>query len=119
MSKDKLLFAGIAALASIAAYFATHIGERVQQARPIETYAVERSVTIIAPPAAVLARVADVRYWNDWFAREVLDRKMQERISGPERSPGSTYAWSGNESVGSGRVTIVFVGADRIEAEVK
>lgn len=121
MSRNKVLFAALAAVAAIG----VHRGVRsfraachMQPAAPIETYTVERSAIIEAPPRAVLSRIADVRYWNDWFPREALDRKMQERISGPQ-GPGATYSWSGNESVGSGRVTIVSAGADRIEAEVK
>jgi hypothetical protein len=67
---------------------------------------VERSATIAAPPQAVFGRVNDFHAWGTWSPWEKIDPGMQRTFSGPPAGVGSTYAWSGNDEIGAGRMTI-------------
>ncbi len=71
-----------------------------------DTFHVERSVTIAAPPEVVFARIDDLHAWGDWSPWEKLDPKMTRKFGGPESGPGASYAWAGNDKVGKGRMTI-------------
>ena len=71
-----------------------------------DTFHVERSATIAAPPEVVFARIDDLHAWGDWSPWEKLDPKMTRKFDGPESGPGATYAWAGNDKVGKGRMTI-------------
>ena len=84
----------------------------------IEIYRVERSTTIDAPLDAVQEHIVDLRHWTDWSAREALDRHMREQFAGTAMEAGSTYNWSGDDAVGSGRVIIVKVAPGKVELEV-
>jgi len=90
-----------------------------EAAAAVQTFRVDRSGRIEARPEAVVARLADVRFWPDWTPREALDRKMQERSAGPTSGPGSTYYWSGNAEVGSGRATLISVSTNEVVVEVE
>jgi carbon monoxide dehydrogenase subunit G len=96
-----------------------HLKTVAEAAAAVETWRVERSARIEARPEAVVARIADVRYWIDWSPREILDRKMKEQFAGTATGAGSTYYWSGNAEVGKGRVTLVSVAENKVELEVE
>lgn len=70
-------------------------------------FEVQRSANIEAPPAAVHALVNDFRSWSGWSPWEKLDPSMKKTYSGSGSGTGAVYEWSGNESVGEGRMTIV------------
>ena len=72
-----------------------------------DTYTVERSTTIDAPPERVYAELADFRNWQHWSPWEDLDPDLRRTYSGSERGKGATYAWSGNRKAGQGRMEIV------------
>ena len=72
-----------------------------------DTYAVERSVTIDAPPERVYDQIADFRRWPGWSPWEDVDPQLQRTYSGAESGTGATYAWSGNRRAGQGRMHIV------------
>jgi len=91
----------------------------VEAALAVETYRVERSTTIEAAVERVQRRLVDLRGWTDWSVREALDRQMREQIAGPAMAPGSTYNWSGNDEVGSGRLTVIAVARGKVELEVR
>jgi uncharacterized protein YndB with AHSA1/START domain len=69
------------------------------------TYLVQRSITIAAPPADVYAAVADFRRWESWSPWARLDPKQKTTLAGD--GLGAVYTWSGDDKVGSGRMTIV------------
>lgn len=71
-----------------------------------DTYTVERSATIEAPPEQVYARIADFHRWQRWSPWEDLDPDQQRTYSGPDAGTGARYAWSGNRKVGQGRMQI-------------
>ena len=90
-----------------------------EAAAAIETWHAERSASIDARPEAVVARIADVRFWTDWSPREILDRRMKEQFAGPATGAGSTYYWQGNAEVGSGRATLISVAGNQVQVEVE
>jgi uncharacterized protein YndB with AHSA1/START domain len=74
---------------------------------PDDTYTVERSATIAAPPARVYGQIADFHNWTAWSPWEGLDPAMERTYSGAGSGTGAVYAWSGNRKAGRGRMEIV------------
>ena len=70
-----------------------------------DTFHVERTATIAAPPAAVYARVAKFAEWDAWSPWAKLDPGMTRSFGGTDGEVGATYDWSGNSKVGKGRMT--------------
>ena len=71
-----------------------------------DTYTVERSTTIDAPPARVYPRLVDLREWQEWSPWEEMDPNADKTYSGAESGPGAKYEWSGNRKVGRGSMEI-------------
>ena len=71
-----------------------------------DTYTVQRSATIAAPPQRVYEQIVDFHRWAAWSPWEDIDPDMRRDHSGPESGVGATYAWSGNRKAGQGRMTI-------------
>jgi uncharacterized protein YndB with AHSA1/START domain len=72
-----------------------------------DTYTVERSVTIDAPPARIYDQIADFRKWPRWSPWEDLDPELERSYSGADAGTGAVYAWSGNRRAGQGRMQII------------
>lgn len=70
-----------------------------------DTYTVERSTKIAAAPTVVYGMIHDFHAWERWSPWAKLDPAMKTTYGGPA-GVGATYAWEGNDSVGSGRMTI-------------
>ncbi len=70
------------------------------------TYHVERSATISATPEVVYGHVSDFNKWGAWSPWSKLDPKMKITYGGTQGSVGATYAWVGNDDVGSGKMTM-------------
>ena len=71
-----------------------------------DTYPVERSQTIDAPPTRVYAQIADFHNWTSWSPWEDVDPDLERTYSGAESGTGAVYAWSGNRKAGQGRMEI-------------
>ena len=71
-----------------------------------DTFRVERSATIKAPPEKVFSYLNDFQKFGEWSPWEKLDPAMQRTFSGPATGVGSVYGWSGNDDVGVGRMEI-------------
>ena len=69
-----------------------------------DTFRVERSVTIQAPPEKVFSLVNDFHQWERWSPWEKIDPAIQRRYSGAASGKGAVYEWSGNNEVGHGRL---------------
>lgn len=67
---------------------------------------IERSANIAAPPARVFAHVNDFHKWSAWSPWEKLDPAMKKSYEGAPSGVGAIYAWTGNNKVGQGRMTI-------------
>ena len=72
-----------------------------------DSYRVERSAAVAAPPALLFAMVDDFHNWSAWSPWEKLDPGMKRTFAGPSAGVGAKYAWAGNDQVGEGRMTIV------------
>jgi carbon monoxide dehydrogenase subunit G len=103
----KISLAVLAVVAALAAFVAT---------RPA-TYQVERSASVAAPPAMVLAQLADPQRWSAWWPRDRLDPAVERRYGGPPSGPGASYYWSGNAAAGRGRLTVLASSPDKVELE--
>ena len=68
-------------------------------------YRVERSLVVKAPPAAVLAQVADLSAWKNWGAWQERDPQMKLSYSTPATGVGAWSAWESKQE-GNGRMTI-------------
>lgn len=75
-------------------------------ARQPDSFRVERTVDIAAPPAQVFPRINDFRRWAEWSPWEDKDPAMERRYGAVTAGEGGSYAWSGNSSVGSGDMRI-------------
>jgi uncharacterized protein YndB with AHSA1/START domain len=74
-----------------------------------DTFHVERSATIAAPPEAIFARVAKFAEWDAWSPWARLDPGMTQSFGGTDGTVGATYDWSGNSKVGKGRMTLAAI----------
>lgn len=72
-----------------------------------DTFSVQRSATIKAPPEKVFALINDFHSWPAWSPWEKLDPAMQRTHSGAPAGKGAVYAWVGNSKVGEGRMEIL------------
>ena len=72
-----------------------------------DTFQVQRSTTIKAPPDKIYPLISDFRRWAEWSPWEALDPAMQRTHSGAASGQGAVYAWEGNKEVGAGRMEIL------------
>jgi Polyketide cyclase / dehydrase and lipid transport. len=71
-----------------------------------DTFHVQRSASIKAPPEKVFALINDYRNWNAWSPWEKKDSALKRTFSATTSGKGATYAWEGNKDVGQGRMEI-------------
>jgi len=88
-----IVAAAVAALLALAA------------ARP-DSFRVERSVVIKAPPERIYGHIADFRGWSAWSPWEKRDPALKRQFDGPASGRGAAYVWEGNQDAGSGRMEI-------------
>ncbi|HVW23831.1 MAG TPA: SRPBCC family protein [Polyangiaceae bacterium] len=84
-----------------------------------DTFRVERSVEIAAPPERAYSQVIDFHRWATWSPWEKLDPDMKRTYSGAPSGPGAEYAWQGNGKTGEGRMTIQSATASRIDIKLE
>ncbi|WP_153822957.1 SRPBCC family protein [Polyangium spumosum] len=83
------------------------------------TYRVERHATVAAPVDVVFDQVEDFRKWGPWLPWAKLDPQMKTTFGGTQGAVGATYAWEGNDDVGSGRMTVTAIKPnERIDIEL-
>lgn len=92
-------YIGIAVVVFIAAVLA------LAATRP-DTFRVERSTTIKAPPEKVYALIDDFHQWQQWSPWERLDPAMKRQHGGAPKGKGALYGWEGNKEVGKGQMEI-------------
>jgi uncharacterized protein YndB with AHSA1/START domain len=92
-------FAGIALVVLIA-------GVLVVVATRPDTFRVQRSTDIKAPPERIFALINDFDRWSAWSPYEKKDPAMKRTRGGAAAGKGAVYAWEGNKDVGMGRMEI-------------
>ncbi len=71
-----------------------------------DTFRIQRSALIQAPPAKIFPLINDFRAWS-WSPYEKKDPAMKRTFSGPAAGKGAAYAWHGNRNIGKGRMEIL------------
>jgi uncharacterized protein YndB with AHSA1/START domain len=71
-----------------------------------DTFRVERTATVKAPPEKVFALINDLRSWSLWSPYEKKDPAMKRTFSGAASGKGAIYEWDGDNNVGKGRMEI-------------
>ena len=90
------------------------------EAQPrIEPYRLERSLSVAAPPAVVLARLVDLHRWSAWSPWDGAEAEMRRSYGGPKAGAGSTYYWSSSHDDAKGRITVLGSGPDKVELELE
>jgi carbon monoxide dehydrogenase subunit G len=72
-----------------------------------DTFRVERSAQISAPPEKILSLVNDFHQWGAWSPYEKLDPAMKRTYAGASAGKGAVYEWEGNSKAGQGRMQII------------
>lgn len=70
-----------------------------------DTFHVERTIDVKAPPEKLFALVNDFHQWEAWSPYN-KDPAMKKTYSGSASGKGAMYAWEGNKDVGRGEITI-------------
>jgi carbon monoxide dehydrogenase subunit G len=71
-----------------------------------DTFRIQRSAAIKAPPEKIFAFINDLHSWVSWSPWENLDPALKRTYSGAANGPGAVYEWEGNKNVGKGRMEI-------------
>jgi hypothetical protein len=71
-----------------------------------DTFSVQRSASMKAPPEKIFALINDLRSWGAWSPYEKKDPAMKRAFSGPSSGKGAVYEWDGDKNVGKGRMEI-------------
>ena len=71
-----------------------------------DTFRVQRSASIKAPPEKVFALINDFKRWDAWSPWEKKDPAMKRTFGAVTSGKGAVYAWEGNREVGEGRMEI-------------
>jgi len=72
-----------------------------------DSFAVQRSIAMNAPPDRIFPFINDYRQWAAWSPYETKDPQMKRTFSATTAGKGATYAWEGDSNVGAGDMTIV------------
>jgi Polyketide cyclase / dehydrase and lipid transport len=92
----KILLGLVVALLALVGFIAS---------RP-SAFTVQRSLAMKAKPEYIFPFVNSFYRWTDWSPWNFLDPEMKRTYEGPVVGVGSVYAWSGNDKVGEGRMTL-------------
>lgn len=71
-----------------------------------DTFRVQRSATIQAPPEKIYPLIEDFHRWALWSPWEKKDPAMKRTFSGAASGKGAVYTWDGDKNVGQGSMEI-------------
>ncbi len=91
-----ILIVGVLAIATVLIYAAT---------RP-DTFRVERTASIQAPPEKIFPLINDLHRMQTWSAWEKVDPGMKRAHRGAASGKGAVYEWDGSGDIGQGRMEI-------------
>jgi uncharacterized protein YndB with AHSA1/START domain len=75
-------------------------------ARKPDTFVVQRSAEIAAPPEKIFPLINDFRRWQSWSPYEKLDPAMKRTLRGAPEGKGALYAWESKGRAGVGEMEI-------------
>ena len=85
-----LTYIGIAALVLVA-------GVLVYASTRPDSFRIERTILVDAPPEAAFARVNDFHRWTEWSPWEGIDPAMKRTYGGPPAGVGTTRSVCGEQ----------------------
>ena len=71
-----------------------------------DSFQVQRTATIQAPPEKIFPLINDFNRWNAWSPWEKKDPGMKRTFGTVTAGKGAVYAWDGNKDVGQGSMEI-------------
>ncbi|MFZ1009898.1 MAG: SRPBCC family protein [Candidatus Sulfotelmatobacter sp.] len=71
-----------------------------------DTFLIERSLSIKAPPERIFALINNFHDWTRWAPQDREDPSMKRTFSGPESGTGAVSDWTSTGSAGRGRMLI-------------
>jgi uncharacterized protein YndB with AHSA1/START domain len=71
-----------------------------------DTFRVQRTTSIKAPPEKIFPLINDFAHWGSWSPYEKKDPAMKRTRSGAANGKGAVYEWDGDKNVGRGRMEI-------------
>ena len=71
------------------------------------TFRVQRTTSINAPPDKVFGLINDFHTWAAWSPWEKKDLAMKKTHSGTPQGKGAVLEWDGNKDVGTGRMEVL------------
>ncbi|MRD49485.1 polyketide cyclase [Caenimonas koreensis DSM 17982] len=72
-----------------------------------DTFRVERTALIKAPPDKLYPQINDLRMMNTWNPFTLKDPGLHGEYRGPATGPGAEFHFAGNKDVGKGSIAIV------------
>lgn len=91
-----IAIAGVILIGGFLAYVATRS----------DSFRVERSAGIKAPPEKIYAQIQDLKAWAAWSPWEKKDPAMKRTFGAVTAGKGAVYEWHGDKNVGKGRMEI-------------
>ena len=82
------------------------VGVLIFAATRPDTFRLERSASIKAPPEKIFAILNDFKQWSTWSPWEKKDPAMKRNFGATTAGKGATYGWEGNKNVGTGSMRI-------------
>jgi uncharacterized protein YndB with AHSA1/START domain len=79
-----------------------------------DSFRIERSTSIKAPPEKIAAYLTDFHQWTAWSPWEGKDPAMARTYSGAASGKGAVYDWKGNKNVGTGSMEILDVQPQKV-----
>jgi uncharacterized protein YndB with AHSA1/START domain len=76
-------------------------------ARKPDTFRIERSATIKAPPEKIFPLIDSFPAWTSWSPYDNRDPNMKRTYGAVSTGKGATYGWDGNKDIGSGSMEIL------------
>jgi len=72
-----------------------------------DSFRVQRSVSIKAPPEKIFPLINDLKAWAGWSPYEKKDPAMKRSFGPITAGKGATYEWAGDKNVGQGHMEIL------------
>jgi uncharacterized protein YndB with AHSA1/START domain len=83
-----------------------------------DTFRMERTITIKAPPEKINAFLSDFKQWAAWSPWEEKDPAMKRSYSGAVSGKGAVYGWEGNNKVGTGSMEVMDVQPQKVTVKL-